>query len=39
MDDETDRCSRCGEEITDTNQSDRASDDMCADCRFEHDNP
>lgn len=40
MDDEDrERCSRCGDEITDTNRSKLVGDDMCFDCRFEHDNP
>jgi hypothetical protein len=37
-DDESEFCSRCGNEITDTNQSEMVSDDLCFDCRFEVDN-
>jgi formylmethanofuran dehydrogenase subunit E len=37
--DEYEKCSRCGDPITDTNVSDKVSDDLCRDCRFEEDNP
>jgi formylmethanofuran dehydrogenase subunit E len=36
-DEDIERCSRCGDEITDTNTSDRVGDDLCVDCRFEVD--
>jgi hypothetical protein len=34
-DEQHEHCTRCGDEITDTNQSEWAGDDLCADCRFE----
>jgi formylmethanofuran dehydrogenase subunit E len=37
MAEDEERCSRCGDEMTDTNRSDRAGDDMCRDCRYEYD--